>query len=94
MMPRRYSFDYTALTIGDARDIMNASATSNVVLFLSVIARCHKEDVYTIPMSEMRNLIQQFQEGLVAYMKSLEDADVSDAMRLLKSMFGEGQSNA
>jgi hypothetical protein len=65
-----------------------------LVLFLSVVAHCYRDDIYVLPMSETQNLIQQFGAGLKSYTDSVKDSDVSDAMRLLKGMFGEGQSDA
>jgi hypothetical protein len=94
MMPPRYTFDYAALSIGDARDMIQASAAGDSLAVLSVVSHCYTGDMYKLPMSELRNLLQQFVAGLKVYTTSLEDADVSDAIRLLKGMFGEGQPDA
>jgi hypothetical protein len=93
-MPRRYSFDYTALTIGDARDIIERQCNRQCCPFSFCYSTLPQRGCIHDPYVRVAQSCSAIPRRVVAYMKSLEDADVSDAMRLLKSMFGEGQSNA
>ena len=89
------AFDYNKLTIGDFRAM--AMDKDNPLPFLAAIAHCTTTDIYALPLHEMYVLFQQFSAGLTLYAQGLrakwEDEELTDAMRLLRGLFGQEGGN-
>lgn len=80
-----HTFSCERLTIGDYRMLLTSAASSDMVGFLAIIAKCYEGDVYALPMAEMNHVLRQFGSALRVYIETAQDADV---MRLLKQALG------
>lgn len=89
----KYAFEFSVLTIGDYVALMRASEKGDAPKFIEVLARTVAVDVYSLPLTEAQPLMNQFAAAFRAYVEQAkaaqDDAELPEAMRLLRRMFGD-----
>lgn len=88
-----YTFNFDALTIGDFCTLIRASVTADLGAFYAMLDKACP-GVLAASMSEIPNVIHQFNVAMAAYAQRLTEEMTPDALRLIRQALSGEQDSA
>lgn len=95
-MKPQYQFTFEQLTIGDAVDLIGASAQDKLGPFVRIADRYTTGGMLALPYAELKNAVDQFAKAFVAHLQQMNEANdptPPDVVRLLRQALGGEASN-